>query len=432
MNLNIPVSDNPRIVIIGGGFAGLAFAKSMRKQPFQVVLIDKNNYHTFQPLLYQVATGGLEPDSIAHPIRKVLRGADNLYFRMAEVKQVNKEEQCLITNCGKLKYDHLVLATGSQPNFFGFTPEKEKLMPLKSVANALDMRSYVLQNFESAISIEDKSKQQGLINIVIVGGGPTGIELAGALGEMKKYVFPKDYPHFDVSKMRIVLFEAADRLLAVMSKEASAKSLEYLEKFGVEIYLNALVESYDGHLVKTKNGQTIQTETLIWTAGVMGNFPEGVNKEAIVRGNRLKVDEFCLIEGTKNIYALGDVAAMITEELPRGHPMLAPVAVQQAQYLAKNFLLTAKGKSLKPFKYKNKGTMATVGRNKAVVDLPNWKFQGMFAWFVWMFVHVLILVGFRSKLSALWNWTYNYFTYDRAIGLIIRPFARRIRNENKK
>ncbi|MBK8501529.1 MAG: NAD(P)/FAD-dependent oxidoreductase [Saprospiraceae bacterium] len=426
MNLNLPKSTDPRVVIIGAGFAGIRLAKNLKNKPFQVVLIDKTNYHTFQPLLYQVATGGLEPDSIAYPIRKVFQGGRNLHFRMAEVTGILAKEHCIETNCGMLNYDYLIIATGSQPNYFNFTSHKEQLMPLKSVANALDLRSYVLQNFENAIAIEDPVMQEALINIVIVGGGPTGIELAGALGEMKKYIFPKDYPHFHVEKMRIILFEGSDRLLSTMSPEASKKAYEYLIQFGVEINLKQLVDSYDGHCVQTKDGQRIRTETVIWTAGVMGNMPPGLSEKVILPGNRIKVDAFNLIEGYESIYAVGDVAGMNTEDHPKGHPMLATVAIQQAHSVSRNLLSLRRGKAPSPFIYRDKGSMATIGRNRAVVDLPGLKFQGVFAWFIWMFVHVVSLIGFRNRFAVLSNWIYSYFTYDRAIRLIIRPFTRKL------
>ena len=341
---------------------------------------------------------------------------------MTEVLQILSEKHCLETTGGFLVYDYLVIATGSQANFFNFSQVKDKLMPLKTVPDALNLRSYILQNFESAVRMEDSEKQEGFINIAIVGGGPTGLELAGALGEMKNYILPKDYPELDVSRMRIVLYEAADRLLSAMSLNASKKAYEYLQKFGVEIHLNTLVAAYDGHLLEMEDGKSIHTHTVIWTAGVQGNLPDGVAENAITRGNRLRVNAFNQVEGYENIFALGDVAAMITENIPKGHPQLAPVAVQQAQRLGKNLLRKLKGQPLESFQYMDKGAMATIGRNKAVVDLPGWKFQGLFAWFVWMFVHIFTLIGFRNKLAAVWNWTYNYFTYDRAIRLIIRPF----------
>jgi NADH dehydrogenase len=427
MNANIPnLEGHPRVVIIGGGFAGLATAKKLIRDKFQVVLLDRNNYHTFQPLLYQVATGGLEPDSIAYPIRKIFQGSSKLHFRLAEVETILPTQKMLQTSIGAITYDYLVIASGSQTNFFNFADQEKHLRSLKNVPDALNLRSFILQNFEEATTTADHKEQDALINIAIVGGGPTGVELAGALGEMKKHVFPKDYPDFDTSRMRIVLLEAMPRLLGGMDEKAGQRALSDLHKIGVEVRLNAKVSFYDGKVLKTEDGFELSTETLIWSAGVKGQFPAGVPKELVVPGNRLQVDAFNRVIGMENVFAIGDVAGMILPDLPRGYPMLAPVAIQQGEQLAVNLIQSAKGKAWQPFHYFDKGTMATIGRNKAVVNVKGIMFGGVIAWLAWMFIHIMYLVGFRNKIATLWGWVYNYFTYDRALRLIIRPVEKTI------
>lgn len=424
MPVNVPSTDQKRVLIIGAGFGGLEIAKALRNKDLQVVLLDRNNYHTFQPLLYQVATGGLDADSIAYPIRKIFKKVKNVAYRMAEVNRILVAEQQVETSIGNISYDYLIIATGSQSNYFNLSPIRNLLLPMKSIPDALDLRSYILQNFEKAITAERRDEQAELINIALVGGGATGVELAGALGEMKRYVFPNDYPELDVDKMRISLYEAAPRVLAAMSEEASAKALQFLQEFGVEVHLNTVVESYDGAVMTTKDGQSIPTDTVIWTAGVKGNVPAGFAANVIVPGNRLKVDAYNRVADLENVFAIGDAAAMIDEAHPKGHPMLAQVAIQQGRLLAKNLLALLKKEALTPFAYQDKGSMATIGRNRAVVDLPRWKFQGAFAWLVWIFVHIFSLVGFRNKWNAFWDWAYNFLTYDRAMRLIIRPYKR--------
>ena len=432
MTVKLPTSTLPRVVIVGAGFGGLALAKKLRNKPFQVVLLDRNNYHNFQPLLYQVATGGLEPDSIAYPIRKVFQGAKNVSFRMANVEEIRPEENSVLTNVGSIPYDILVLATGSETNFFAFSDESEQFMPLKTVPDALNLRSYILQNFEEAIASITADEREELINFAIVGAGPTGLELAGALGEMKKYIFPKDYPELDLSKMRVLLFEAGDRVLGGMSEEASAKALKYVEQFDVEVHLNTMVTEYDGTTLTTAEGETFRTDTIIWTAGVKGNQPPGLSRESIGKSNRILVDNFNQVIDQNNIFAIGDIAAMLSEDFPQGHPMVAPVAIQQASTLARNLRRSVDGEGWKVFRYFDKGSMATIGRNRAVVDIGPIKFQGLFAWWVWMFVHLMSLVGFRNKLNTFIGWAYNYFTYDRAMRLIIRPFKRNQPKPTKK
>lgn len=416
-------SLHPKIVIIGAGFGGITIAQSLKNKPFEVLLIDQHNYHNFQPLMYQIATGGLEPDSIAYPVRRIFRQQKNFGFRMAKVENVDIETQNLHTSIGTIHYDYLIIATGSTNNFFNFESVKEKLLTLKSIPDALNMRSYIYQNLEKALAHEHKSIEQ-LMNVAIVGGGPAGIELAGALSEMKHYVLPKDFPDLDFSKMNIHLYEMAPKLLSAMSEQASDKTLSYLKSLGVKVFLNAKVENYDGKVLEISDTEQFVTDTVIWTAGVKAAPIEGLPKESIISGNRILVDEFNAVKNVKKVFAIGDVAACVSDESPKGLPMLAPVAQQQAKQLKKNLLNLINNRPMEPFKYFNKGVMATIGRNKAVVDLPGWKFQGTFAWLVWMFVHIMSLVGFRNKVGAFADWMSNYFTYDKPLGLIIRPYKR--------
>ncbi|MEO6348260.1 MAG: NAD(P)/FAD-dependent oxidoreductase [Aquaticitalea sp.] len=415
---------HPKIVIIGAGFGGITIAKSLKNKPVEVLLIDQHNYHNFQPLMYQIATGGLEPDSIAYPVRRIFREQTNFSFRMAKVMSVETANQTLHTTIGDITYDYLVIATGSTNNFFNFEPVKNKLLTLKSIPDALNMRSYIYQNLEKALSQQNNSPIDTLMNVAIVGGGPAGIELAGALSEMKHYVLPKDFPDLDFSKMQIHLYEMAPKLLSAMSEQASKKTLLYLQKLGVQVYLKAKVESYDGSVLKIADGKAFETQTVIWTAGVKAAPIEGLPQESIIGGSRILVDAYNAVKNVNNVFAIGDVAACVSEENPKGLPMLAPVAQQQAKLLHKNLLNLINNKPLIPFKYSNKGVMATIGRNKAVVDLPLWKFQGTFAWLVWMFVHIMSLVGFRNKIGAFFDWMANYLSYDKPLGLIIRPYKR--------
>ncbi len=423
MDLKIPSTGQKRVVIIGGGFGGIEIAKILKDKEVQIVLLDKNNYHCFQPLLYQVATGGLEPGSIAYPLRKFMQEIPNGIFRMAEVRNIDVANQKVHTDIGDLQYDFLIIATGSTTNFFRFPKEvSSKMMQMKDIPQALNLRSYILENFEEALLTYDESKKEKLINIAIVGGGPTGVELAGALGEMRKNILPKDYPEIDFRKMQIHLFESADRLLGAMHPENSEKALKYVKNFGVSVWLNTMVTDYNGEEITTADGKVIKSETVIWTAGVKGNPVQGFSPETIVGGNRILVDEYCQVKNYPNIYAIGDVAAMLSEDYPRGHPMVAPVAIQQGELVAKNIVALLKNKTTKPFKYYDKGAMATVGRNKAVMESKGLKMGGFIAWLAWLFVHVTTLIGFRNKLTVTIGWLYNYITYDRTLRLIIRPF----------
>lgn len=434
MKINIPDSKHPRIVIIGAGFGGIKLAKALRKTDCQVVLIDKNNFHTFQPLLYQVATSALEAESICYPVRKIFEGQKNFFFRRKTVKKIHADENYI--DLGKdvtLEYDYLVVATGARTNYFGNEGLIVNAMSMKNIIEAIDLRSLVLQNFEKALTLTNERKRQGLMNFVIAGAGPTGVELAGALGEMKQKVLPKDYPELDISKMNIYLVQSRDRVLPALSEKSSARALKYLQKLGVEVLLNTRVLDYHGDYVQTNTDQDMIAKTLIWTAGVEGAPISGLGVDAISRGNRILVDEYNRIKGHENIFAIGDVAAMETEDTPRGHPMVAPVAVQQGEQLAKNFQRMLKKQDMRVFKYKDKGSMATVGKNKAVVQIGKRNIGGFVAWFIWMIVHLLSLVGFRNRIVVLMNWMRNYFNSDRGMRLIITPFelskAKRKRRE---
>ncbi|MBK9328067.1 MAG: NAD(P)/FAD-dependent oxidoreductase [Sphingobacteriales bacterium] len=426
MDLKIPYTGQKRVVIIGGGFGGIELAKALKNQDVQIVLLDKHNYHTFQPLLYQVATGGLEPGSIAYPLRKFMQDIPNGIFRLAEVKEIDTANQKIHTDIGDLHFDYLVIATGSTTNFFKFSEaESGKMQQMKDIPQALDLRSYILENFEEALLTFDESKKEELINIAIVGGGPTGVELAGAIGEMRKNILPKDYPELDFRKMQIHLFEAGDRLLSAMHPENSEKALKYVKDFGVNVWLNTMVTGYNDSELALNNGKKIKTDTVIWTAGVKGNPVAGLSADLIAGNSRIAVDDFCRVKGFEYIYALGDVAFMAQEDFPKGHPMVAPVAIQQGHLVANNILRGLKNQEIKTFKYVDKGSMATVGRNKAVMESKGVRMGGFIAWLAWLFVHVMTLVGFRNKLTVTLGWLYNYFTYDRTLRLIIRPSKRK-------
>lgn len=421
MKANIPEVKEKRIVVIGGGFAGLKLIRKLVKHKFQIVLIDKNNYHQFQPLFYQVATAGLEPSAIAFPFRKIFQSRKNFFLRVTEVVSIDTSLQRVITKIGYVNYDVLIIATGAETNFFGKDHLRDLIYPMKSVSEALGLRNRIIENYEKALIVEDPDEREGLLNIAIVGGGATGVELAGAIAEMKKFILPKDYPELDFNKMYIYLLEASDGVLKVMSNESSQKAYEYLVKLGVRVWINSRVKDYDGKEVILENNKTLRTNTFIWAAGVCGKPLEGIATHSIGRAGRLIVDEYNKVSGYENIFALGDIAYMSTEKYPNGHPQVAQVAIQQADNLAKNFVNNKKGKSFKPFRYKDLGSMATVGRNLAVVDLPFVRFQGFFAWLVWMFIHLMSIVGVKNRILIFVNWLWNYFTFDQSLRLIIRP-----------
>ena len=423
--MNIPETSVPRIVVIGGGFAGISFIKKLQKEKVQIVLFDRHNYHTFQPLLYQVSTAGLEPDSIAYPLRKIFRKNMDFHFRLAEVEFIDTTHSRINTSIGTLQYDYLVIATGTRTNFFGNENIAENSMPMKTVPQALNIRSLMLQNIEKADITNDEKERKRLLNFVIAGAGPTGVELAGALAEFRKGILENDYPELEEEEMNVHLIEGLGRVLPPMSEQASEKAQKFLEKLGVQIHLETFISDYDGKTVTTKDGQKFETATFIWAAGVTGAPIKGINGDALIeKANRYKVDEFNKINGFENIYALGDIALMETEEYPKGHPQVAQPAIQQGKQLGKNFRKMLKGEKMEPFEYFDKGTMATVGRNKAVVDLGKLHFGGAIAWFLWMFVHLWFLVGFRNRVVTFFNWTYSYINYDRAARLIIRPFKK--------
>lgn len=422
--MNIEDTSLPRVVVVGGGFAGLEFCKNLGHDKFQIILIDRHNYHTFQPLLYQVATAGLEPDSIAYPLRKIFQKVPNFYFRMTEVLEISPEKKTLRTSIGEIEYDHLVLATGTVTNFFGNESIARRAMGMKFVPEALDIRSLILQNFEAALLTDDLKERESLMNVVIVGGGPTGVELAGAIAELKRHVLPTDYPDLDFRRMGIHLVEGMERLLPPFSFKASEKAQKYLEELGVNVWLNTTVKDYDGKTIQT-SGKPMLTQTLIWAAGVECKPMAGIPAEKLVRGNRIKVNRFNEIEGCEGLYALGDLAYMETPDFPKGHPQVAQPAIQQGKLLAKNLKAQARGKAMKPFKYHDKGSLATIGRTRAVADLPYMKTQGTIAWFIWMFVHLMALVGFRNRVVVFFNWTNNFFSYNRDIRLIIRPYKKK-------
>ncbi len=421
--MNIPDSTHPRVVIIGGGFAGLTLAKKLKNKDFQVVLLDKHNYHNFQPLMYQVATGGLDAGAIAYPIRKVMKQREETFFRMANVERVDTINKKVVSDIGTIYYDYLVIATGSTNNFFGNEEVEKNSLVMKTIPQALDIKGLMLENFELALQTNDIEERKSLLNFVIVGAGPTGVELAGALAEMKKAVFPHDYPDLDVrNEMRIQLIQGGKNILDAMSEKSSQAAKKFLEDLGVEIHTSVYVKNYDGKVVTTNREDfTLHSQALIWSAGVKGCLVEGVEQVAD-KASRLRVNEYNQVEGYEDVFAIGDVAAMYCEEYQYGHPMMAQPAIQQGELLAENLERLVTKRALKKFQYKDKGSMATIGRNKAVVDLPKFHFNGVFAWFVWMFVHLISLIGFKNKAMVFWSWVYNYFVFDRESRAIIRPY----------
>lgn len=421
--MNVPDTSMPRVVVIGCGFAGLNFVKKLKNKPFQVVMIDKHNYHTFQPLLYQVSTAGLEPDSIAHPIRHIFKNYPNFFFRLASAESIDPRKSVLHTNIGDIEYDHLVIATGSETNYFGMKNLEKYAIPMKTVPEALNLRSIILQNFEAASLTSDLNERERLMNFVIIGAGPTGVELAGALAELKSHVLPNDYPDLDFRRMSIHLLEMQNQVLPPMSPKASKHSLKYLEDMGVNVWLGTSVKDYDGSTVFT-NKKDLPAYNLVWAAGVKGTIIPGLEEGKDFEKGRYLVNTYNQVGQYENIYAIGDVAAMITEENPKGHPMLAQVAIQQGENLAKNLWYWKRNMKANEFDYNDLGTMATIGRNKAVADIGKLRFHGFTGWLLWMLVHLRSLVGFRNRIVVLLNWLINYFSYDKKIRLIIRPVQR--------
>jgi len=424
--MNIPQSDKKRVVIIGGGFAGISLAKKLRNKNLQVVLLDKHNYHNFQPLLYQVATGGLEAGSIAYPIRKIIQEYKDFYFRLTSVKEIDTVNQKVQAEIGDLHYDYLVIATGSKTNYFGNKEIERNSMSMKTIPQSLNIRSLILENFEQAVLTKDEADKNALINFVLVGAGPTGVELAGALAEMKKAILQKDYPDLDISKMEINLVQSGDRVLNTMTEKSSAAAEKFLTNLGVKVWKNVRVTNYDGRTISTNSDLTFETATVIWTAGVQGAAIPGLDAKSLVeRVERIRVNQYNQVAGYENIFAIGDIASMESEKYPQGHPMMAQPALQQGDLLGENLVKLINNQPLKPFEYKDKGSMATIGRNLAVVDLPKYHFSGVFAWFVWMFVHLFSLIGFKNKAVVFLNWVYNYIRFDREGRLIIRPYKKK-------
>lgn len=410
-------SSKKRILIIGGGFGGIEIALRLDTRQYEVLLIDKHNYFTFQPLLYQVATGGLEPDSVAYPLRKILKKNKDVLFRLTEVTSIDQAASKMMTTIGEIPYDILVIATGAVTNFFNMVETEKNALSLKSVTDALNIRSFVLQKFEAALLEKSKDEQKRMMNFVVVGGGPTGVEISGALAELKRHVLPHDYPELDISMMEISILESGENVLDAMSAFSKRKAKDQLIDIGVKLLLKQQLKSYDGHQAILADGKIIETSSLIWTAGVKGNYPSGFDATSIARGNRLLVNDFNQLITNENIFAIGDVASMQSGS----HPMVAPVAIQQAKNLAKN--LNRKSKNdWKKFVYFDKGSMATIGRSRAVADVKFLHLKGFFAWLAWLFIHLMLLVGFRNRVIVLFNWIWNYFSYDRAIRLIIRPY----------
>lgn len=413
-----------KVVIAGAGFGGLKLARLLNNKPgFEVILIDRFNYHQFQPLFYQVATAGLNASDISFPLRKVFHKSSNINFRMATVQSIHEMDKKVITDIGEFEYDRLIMATGAGTNFFGNAEIEKYAIPMKSSIESLHLKERLLCNFEHALTSPDEATRQRHLNIIIVGGGPTGVELSGAIADMRHYVLPKDYPEIDFKKMNIYLLEGSPRLLAAMSEKSSASAQRYLEKLGVIVKTNALLKTYDGHTAFLANNELIESALCIWAAGIKGNIPAGIDASLIARGNRIKVDRFCKIQGSENMYAIGDIAFMETTAYPNGHPQLASVAIQQADLLATNFLKEVKAKNgKKEFFYNDKGSMATVGRNLAVVDIPKPKIHlgGFFAWFIWMSLHLMLILGVKNKFFVFMNWLYSYFTHDQNLRLIFR------------
>ena len=424
----LPDNDYPKIVIVGAGFAGINLIKSLHGKPVQVILIDKHNYHQFQPLLYQVAISGLEPDSVVSPIRKLFKSCSNFIYRMGTVEYVDTAKNKVQTDVGYIHYDYLVIATGSSSNFYGSKNIEKNSIGLKSINDAINIRSWMLQNLEKAIDGCDPVEKKMLTKFVIVGGGPAGVEMAGALAEFKKYLLRSDYPEIDPDSMQICLIQAGDRILPMMSKKSSDHALKVIKKLDVDVILNSRVKDYDGKTITVLQGETtteIHSYTMIWTAGVKGNLLEGIDEKAIA-GGRYKVNTYGQVDGLENVFAIGDIAAMITEENPRGHPMVAQGAIQQGQALGKNILSKIKtGDFQTEFSYVDKGSMATIGKKDAVADLKFGFLDGRLGWLLWSFIHLISITGFKNKFRVGLSWMMKYFSYDKVNQLIIRKYDRK-------
>ena len=422
-----------KIVIIGGGFGGLKLARELNnKAGFEIYLLDKYNYHQFQPLFYQVATAGLDASNISFPLRKVFHKSRNVHFRMATVTEIVSAGKKVVTDIGPFQYDILVLATGADTNFFGNQNLIDNSFPMKSTVEAIQLRHRLIHNFEDALSAKDQKELQRLLTVVVVGGGPTGVEMSGAIADMRRFVLPKDYPELDFSKMKIYLLEGSHKTLGAMSEKSSEDSCTYLHRLGVIVNTNTVVKDYDGKTVTLQNGETIESAMVIWAAGIRGNVPAGIDTNLVVKGNRIKVDRMNRVAGFEDVYAIGDVAYMETKIYPHGHPQVASVAIQQGKLLAYNLRRQEmKSPHSVEFEYHDKGTMATVGRNLAVVDVPKPKlhFRGFLAWMMWMGLHLVLLLGVKNRLAVFSNWIYNYITYDQNLRLIFKEFYRPKKSE---
>lgn len=422
IELGIPVSTLPRVLIVGAGFGGLKLAQTIDHRHFQVVLLDKNNYHQFQPLFYQVAMSGLEPSSVLFPIRKIFHKRPNVHFRVAEILEVVPLENKVVTQMGDVHYDYLVLAMGAVTNYFGNNQIEEQALGMKSVSESLYLRNQVLEMLEKTAA---KGKENRNIDIVVVGGGPTGVELSGSLAEMKKMMFPKDYPEIDFGMMNIWLVEGGNRLLAGMSEVSSNRAFKYLSRLGVKIKLNCKTDKIENHIVYLSDGTQLPHGLMIWAAGIKAHSIQGLPAASIAPNGRIKTDEFMLVENCKNIYCIGDQAWVKDAQHERGHPQVAQPAIQQGNLLAKNLSKQRLGKPTTPFKYKDLGSMATVGRNLAVVELKGLKLGGFLAWTLWMAVHLMAIVGVRNRVFIFFNWLWSYATYDQSLRLLIKPFIKK-------
>jgi len=424
-----PINDLPKIVIIGAGFAGINLVKKLKDKPVQIILLDKHNYHQFQPLLYQVAISGLEPDSIVTPIRKLFKTRHNLIYRMANVEHIDAKKNRLQTDIGYIDYDYLVIATGSKTNFYNAENIKKNSIGLKNINDAINIRSWMLQNLELAVEGCNIAEKETLTNFVIVGGGPAGVEMAGALAEFKKYLLSNDYPEIDCKLMKIYLIQASDRILPMMSEKSSEKALSVLRKLGIQVLLNSRVQDYDGEIVSIVSAnkpEVLRAKNMIWAAGVKGNIILGLEESTIVQ-NRFIVNEYNQIKTYDNIFAIGDIAAMISDQNPKGHPMVAQAAIQQGKALAENIVSKIeKGIFSKPFQYKDKGSMATIGKKNAVADLKIAFLNGRLGWLLWSFIHLISITGFKNKFKVGLNWMAKYFSYEKANQLIIRKYKREI------
>ena len=423
MPINLPETKQPRIVIAGAGFAGITLARRISNKDYQVVIIDRNNFHQFQPLLYQVAMSGIEPSSIAFPLRRLFRRKQNLHIRVAEIESITPEEKYLTTSEGRVNYDILVLATGVTTNYYGNKEIEKNTYSLKSVADALYLRNAILSDLEKALTIREDDIRQGLLDLAIVGGGPTGVELAGSFAEFKKYILPREYPELDAAQMDIHLIQGGDELLNSFSDDASIKSRKYLEALGVNVITGVRVNNYDGNEISLSDGLKLYTKKVIWAAGITGLRFEGIPESCYTRDNRLITDTYNLVSGLKDVYALGD-ASYMEEATYKGHPQVAQPAIQQARLLSNNLNGLVKGKAMKPFHYKDLGSLATIGRNKAVADLPFLKTQGFLAWLLWLFVHLKSILGVKNKIFVFFNWVWSYFTMDQSLRIMIRHKTR--------